>query len=570
MATIIKKKKKNQLYYYLVESARIDGKPRIVHQQYLGRAEEIAKKCSRSTNLDTPKYSIPMEFGAVCALYEIARELRVVELIDEYARKRNQDLSIGAYMLIAAINRAVAPTSKLQIADWYARTMLTRLLPADKRMLSSQRFWDHMSLLSDESIENFEDAFAELIVNKYHLSTDCLIYDATNFFTYIDTESESELAQRGHSKEKRFDLKIIGLAMMVTPDFNVPLFHEVYPGNRSDSVEFDRALTKLKGRFARICGEPRSVTLVFDKGNNSGPNIERVFEDDSSFHVVGSLKGCEHKDLLEIDKKQYSPVSEQRYQGVTAYRLRRQAYGKEMTVLVVHNPELLSGQMQGIMRNIEKCAISLGALQRSLLKRITGEVTRGLKPTVNSVEKRASEILSPEFMAEIFDVSITSGPDGIHLAFAFNGAKLEQIQERFLGKTILFTDNHHWTDEQIVAAYRSQYHIEDAFRQMKNTKFLGLRPIYHWTDQKIRVHAFYCVLALRLCCLLQRTLHNHGIDLSINKMLSSLSEIQQIITVYPKQGASKKDRESFSLTKMEPEQKKMLDVLNINQYALRG
>ena len=96
MATIIKKKKKNQLYYYLVESARIDGKPRIVHQQYLGRAEEIAKKCSRSTDLDTPKYSIPMEFGAVCALYEIARELRVVELIDEYARKRNQDLSIGS------------------------------------------------------------------------------------------------------------------------------------------------------------------------------------------------------------------------------------------------------------------------------------------------------------------------------------------------------------------------------------------------------------------------------------------------------------------------------------------
>ena len=230
----------------------------------------------------------------------------MVELIDTYAKKRNQDLSIGSYMLIAAINRAVAPTSKSEMADWYAKTMLKRLLPAEKKMLSSQRFWDHMSLLSDEAIENFEDAFAELIVKKYHLSTDCLIYDATNFFTYIDTKSESELAQRGHSKEKRFDLKIVGLAMMVTPDFNVPLFHEVYPGNRSDSVEFDQALTKLKERFARICGEPQSVTLVFDKGNNSGPNIERVFEDDSSFHVVGSLKGSEHKDLLDIPKKQYS------------------------------------------------------------------------------------------------------------------------------------------------------------------------------------------------------------------------------------------------------------------------
>jgi transposase len=142
------------------------------------------------------------------------------------------------------------------------------------------------------------------------------------------------LIWRGHSKEKRFDLKIVGLAMMVTPDFNVPLFHEVYPGNRSDSVEFDRALAKLKERFSRICGEPRNVTLVFDKGNNSGPNIERVFEDGSPFHVVGSLKGSEHKDLLDIEKKQFQSVSEHRYQGVAAYRLKRQAYGKEMTVLL--------------------------------------------------------------------------------------------------------------------------------------------------------------------------------------------------------------------------------------------
>jgi hypothetical protein len=69
---------------------------------------------------------------------------------------------------------------------------------------------------------------------------------------------------------------------------------------------------------------------------------------------------------------------------------------------------------------------------------------------------------------------------------------------------------------------------------------------------------------------MQRNLHENGIDISRNKMLSSLSEIQQIITIYPKRGASKKDRESFSLDKMEPEQKKMLDVLNVSQYALRG
>ena len=116
--------------------------------------------------------------------------------------------------------------------------------------------------------------------------------------------------------------------MMVTPDFNVPLFHEVYPGNRSDSVEFDRALTKLKDALPGSAVSLSSVTLVFDKGNNSGPNIERVFEDDSSFHVVGSLKGSEHKDLLEIDKKQYSPVSEQSLPG----RDRLPSAGARLTV----------------------------------------------------------------------------------------------------------------------------------------------------------------------------------------------------------------------------------------------
>jgi transposase len=358
--------------------------------------------------------------------------------------------------------------------------------------------------------------------------------------------------------------------MMVTPDFNVPLFHEVYPGNRADATEFDNIINKLKERFARICGDPCNVTLVFDKGNNSEPNIEHFFKENSPFHVVGSLKGSEHKDLLEIPKKQYKPVSDRLYRGVTAYRCNRQAYGKEMTVLVTHNPELLAGQMQGIMDNIEKCSLRLDELQCSLLKRIAGEVTKGRKPTVDSVNKRISNILSSEHMADIFDIEVTSGNDGVHLDYAFNSDKLEQIEERYLGKTILFTNNHHWTDERIVTAYRSQYHIEDDFKQMKNTKFLGLRPIYHWTDQKIRVHAFYCILALRLCCLLQRNLHESGIDLSINKMLSLLSEIQQIITVYPKLGASKKDRESFSLDKMEPEQKRMLEVLNVTQYALRG
>ena len=169
-------------------------------------------------------------------------------------------------------------------------------------------------------------------------------------------------------------------------------------------------------------------------------------------------------------------------------------------------------------------------------------------------------------MEEIFDLEFT----GDQFNFSLNTEQLEHIQERYLGKTILFTDNHDWPNEKIISAYRSQYHIEDTFRQMKNTHFLGFRPIYHWTDQKIKVRAFYCVLGLRLCCLLNRTLAEHGIHLSINKMLALLTEIKQVITVYPQKGASKKDRESFSLSKISSQEKRILEILNIKKYALGG
>lgn len=81
--------------------------------------------------------------------------------------------------------------------------------------------------------------------------------------------------------------------------------------------------------------------------------------------------------------------------------------------------------------------------------------------------------------------------------------------------------------------YRAQYHIEEAFKQMKNVDFLSFRPIYHWTDKKIKVHAFYCVLALTLCCLLNKELHDKGVDISINRMLEELTDIKQVITMFP-------------------------------------
>jgi len=105
-------------------------------------------------------------------------------------------------------------------------------------------------------------------------------------------------------------------------------------------------------------------------------------------------------------------------------------------------------------------------------------------------------------------------------------------QHRF-GKTILFTDRDAWTDEQIVLAYRAQSKIEDVFKLMKHPQFLRWQPQWCWTDAKVRVHAFCCVLAVTLSSLMQRQLARGGLHLNIPRILEELCGIHETTLLYP-------------------------------------
>jgi len=176
-----------------------------------------------------------------------------------------------------------------------------------------------------------------------------------------------------------------------------------------------------------------------------------------------------------------------------------------------------------------------------------GIVTKGKKPTVDSLNRTITAILSAEHMKDIFDISIEAGEGGIPtMEYFLNEDKLTDLKEKKLGKTILFTDRHDWTNEQIVGAYRSQYHVEETFRQMKDVKYLSFRPIHHFTDAHIRVHAFYCVLALLLASLLNKEFAQMGEKISIHRMLDKLGEVQQVVTVFPKVGKKNSSQVSFS------------------------
>lgn len=569
VATITQRVIKGHIYYYLVESARINGKPRLVKQKYLGTAEQIENAVNfMHTGVPKPEFSTVFDFGAVAALFDVADRLGIRSIIDCHAGKRNQGLPVSDTILLAAINRAVAPTSKKSFYEWYSKTVLYNMFPtANEKNLSSQGFWNNMSILTQEKIRKIEDEITKVVVKTYNIATECLLFDNTNFFTYIDTSNPASLPKRGHSKEKRNDLKIIGLSMMVSPDYNIPLFHEAYPGNTNDAKRFSEVVVQLKERYQRLERGSCRVTLVFDKGNNNGENIERLLsEEPCAYHFVGGLRLNQCPELLEIPKAAFKPLDGEGFKSTTAYRMKKQVYGKELTVVVTNNPELCQAQLNGVFGNIAKCEQAFAEQQQKLQMRREGIITKGKKPTVDSLNRNIATILSAEHMKDVFDISIEAGGDGIPtMEYFLNEDKLMDLKEKKLGKTILFTDRHDWTNEQIVGAYRSQYHVEETFRQMKDEKYLSFRPIHHFTDAHIRVHAFYCVIALLLASLLNKEFAQIGEKMSIHRMLDKLGEVQQVVTVFPK--VEKKNRAQVSFSRLNGMVKEYVEKYGLLKYA---
>ena len=556
-----KKSIRGHPYWYARECQRVNGKPKIVWQKYLGKAEDIATAMGAASQIPEPKEIVLSDFAAPAALYDLTQKLELIPAIDRHAGKRAQGVSVGTYIALAAINRCVAPTSKAAMAEWYQATVLRRLLPVPSNLLSSQRFWDHMSYLDADKIRAIEQAVTRTLIDGFEIDLSCLLYDTTNFYTFIDSFNDAPtLAQRGKSKEKRVDLRIVGLALLVTKDFHIPLLHEVYPGNTHDSTEFASVTETLVARYRLFAQSVNGITLVYDKGNNSHENQARL--DDSQYHFVGSLSPVQHPDLLRIPRSRFHTLQGEDLSGVLAWRTRKHVLGAERTILVTYNPELFLTQGATILRELRKHTRKLRELQIHLAH----PSTRGKPITVESAHKQVQAILSGRHMKDLVVVDVSTKKGTPHLSYRVDQTAWNRLQHTLLGKNILFTDQESWSDEAIVRAYRGQYHIEEAFKRMKNPHFVSWRPLHHWTDQKIRVHALYCVLALLLSSLLRRTLAQKGIEISIVKILGTLSRIKEVALIY--RGPRSRVQPVIRLSRLTPLQEQLVEALDLKRHLL--
>jgi transposase len=104
-----------------------------------------------------------------------------------------------------------------------------------------------MDALPEEKIPKVEEEIMLNVFKKYSIQTDTLFYDTTNFYTYIaTTNNHCEIAQRGKNKQKRHDLKQIGMALVVNREDHIPMFHQTYQGNINDVTIFRSLINNIK------------------------------------------------------------------------------------------------------------------------------------------------------------------------------------------------------------------------------------------------------------------------------------------------------------------------------------
>lgn len=564
MASLTKKIIRGHAYYYVRECGWVNGRPKITRTVYLGRVEDIMAAVEKSRRPVPIREIAVTDFGAIAAVWDIVESMELIRIIDAHVPKRDQGLSVGQYIALAAVNRATCPKSKRGIGTWYRKTILRRLCPADPRQLTSQRFWDHMGYLGEEQIRAIEIDLCRKVIQTYQIDLRCLAFDATNFFTFISTRTPGELSMRGHNKNKRNDLRQVCLALLVSTDFHVPLFHQPYSGNIHDSVEFRSVLDELVKRYATFTKGCPEITLVFDKGNNSEEGMGLL--EDSPYGFIGSLVPTHHTDLLAIGRKRFKALKGERLESVSAYRTRKEVFGVERTVLVTFNDNLYTEQLTTLMEQIHKRKRQFHEMQGRLNRWIRGDIKAGKPPTQSGTQKQIDTILAARHMKEVFEVTLRIEgkrklPD---LTYRVNTAAIERLCRTLFGKTIIFTDRHDWPDEDIVLGYRGQYKIEHAFRTMKDPHFVTWQPMFHWTDQKIRVHAFYCVLALTLTSLLQRTLHQAGLQISIHEALEQLTGIRELLVVHGR--GKKKPIAAAILNEMDEIQRELFDALRLGRF----
>lgn len=548
MASIQRKKIYGNWYWYITECKRIKGKPRPVVLKYIGTTEKMASMLMQSDSLDELRI-MSYEHGNVYCLYRIAQESGIANILKNHFSSQVRDgMTVAESLLMISIYRACKPASKRAFSEWAEGTTLPHIMGFEARRMTSQHFWDQMDVVKQEEIEQVEDEIAKTLIKKMGISVDILLYDVTNFFTFIATDNKrNTLCQRGRNKQKRDDLRQFNLAILASRSSYIPLLSEVYNGNIPDVKSFPSLLSKIRERLSLIADEIEDITLVFDKGNYS-KGIQRQLQE-AQVKWVGSLSVAMNSEYAQIQRKRFHRIKLNNGKMVSCFRMERDLWGQKMAMVIVFSKKLYQGQTRGFKKALKKAIDYLKAID-------------GSRKKIDTVRRELKNLLSKEHIKEVLIAQITNEGNRIQACWDIDKEVYHYLLKEYFGRKVLFSSNLDWTDREIIEAYYGLGTIENYFRILKNPFHFSVRPQYHWTDQKIKVHVFTCLVGLMLTALLYKKLQDNHLTISPTRMLYKLSKVRESL-IMEMSGRKGKPRTRRKLEEMDTQSNRLYELLSV-------
>jgi transposase len=529
MAHIHKKTKNGNSYYYVREIARVQGKPKVVNQVYLGSAEKIMAMAKGQNTPEMQQLQV-QEFGALWLANQIEERVGVVSIIDSMLPRRAEGPSLGEYFLYAAFNRMVDSTSKRALPDWYTATAVQSIRPVDMNELDSNGYWRRWNAVNEKDLQKIAKAFFQKITSLQAPGDGCFLFDTTNFYTFMASDTDSELARRGKNKEGRNWLRQIGLALLVDRHSRLPFHYREYQGNCHDSKVFSSLLEELVGAMRESGRE--DLTLVIDKGMNSPENFQTI-DEKSDVHFVTTYSPYFAEELVLTSRDRFSPVETARNktlqeQGrhedcLLAWRTKGEFWGRERTVVVSYNPLTAAKQRYAFDHKLQKIQAALFEMR--------SKVQEGARDWKRDADVRAryAKLCAQMHMPEdLFTLDFEQKNGKLTMRLRKNFYRIGRHIEKF-GKNILVTDREDWSTSDIVRAALDRYVVEEAFRQSKDDDLVNMAPIRHWTDQTIRCHFLSCIIALAYLRLLELILAEADYPMTAERCMKTMRTLHSCL-----------------------------------------
>jgi transposase len=526
MASLYKQKSGGHEYWYIREMARVNGKPKAIKTIYLGSVANIARM---ATECNAPIAKIQSDsFGSLWLADQIEKSFGLVEIVDSIVKTEIVGKpSVGEYFLYAVLNRMVDAVSKNALPAWFADTAIQVIRPvADMKTLDSRHFWRAWENVDEEKLRKIARAFFKKVGDFLQYATDCVLFDTTNFYTFLDSKTDSALAKRGKNKQGRDWLRQIGLALLVDRRTKLPLFYQEYEGNCHDSKLFGRIMEDILAAM-RLHGR-EEITVVVDKGMNAEENFAAL-DAAEGLGFITTYSPYYEEHLIHVDIKKFSPVDTAKNKELAergreddrllAWRTEGEYWGASRSVIVTYNPITAAKQRYAFDRKLA----ALG----SWLMEIKGKVNKRAKGwrDARKIRKRIADVCLERHLREaLYDISFEETPKGLRMLCHKNDYQIRRRLD-WLGKNIIITSRKDWSTKDVVQASLDRYIVEDAFRKAKGDRLVSVNPIRHWTDSKMRCHILSCIMAEVYLRLIEKKLTDAGIPHTADVVMRSMHEL---------------------------------------------